>query len=146
MGESYLKPLHLSISVRDLDESIRWYAQHLNFELVFSMYLEAHHAKLAFLRHGDFEIEMFQHDNTKPIPPERLNPHQDQETQGAKHLAFLVDDVEALANRLAAEGVEIVILPKVMECKAANVREKICFIHDLNGICIEFIQRKGMAL
>lgn len=113
-------------------------------ELVFSMYLAQHHAKLAFVRHGDFEIEMFQHDNSKPIPPERLDPHEDQETRGTKHLAFLVDDVEALAKRLSGEGVEIVTPPRIMENKEANVREKICFIHDLNGICIEFIQRKDI--
>lgn len=145
MGDTYLKPLHISMSVKDLDASIQWYKEHLNFELVFSMYLAAHHARLAFLRHGDFEIEMFQHDNSKPLPAERLNPHQDQETQGTKHLAFLVDDVEALAKRFEQEGVEIVVAPKVMECKEANVKEKICFIHDLNGICIEFIQRKNVV-
>ncbi len=139
-----LKPLHISLSVRNLDESMQWYKEHLGFQLVFSMYLSGHHARLAFMRKGDFEIEMFQHDNTKPLPPERLDPHADQQTQGTKHLAFLVDDVEALASELRSEGVEIVTGPKVMECKEANVREKICFIHDPNGICIEFIQRKNI--
>ena len=144
MENVYLKPLHISLSVENLEESIAWYETHLGFHLVFSMYLENHHAKLAFLRHGDFEIEMFQHDESKPIPAERLDPHGDQQTRGTKHIAFLVDDVQALAARLAGEGVEIVVQPKVMECKEAGVREKICFIHDLNGICIEFIQRKDV--
>lgn len=144
MNEIYLKPLHISLSVKNLEESIKWYEEHLDFKLVFSMYLEAHHAKLAFIRHGDFEIEMFQHDESQPLPAQRLDPHEDQKTQGTKHIAFLVEDVEALAARLSAEGVEIITGPKVMECKEAHVREKICFIHDLNGICIEFIQRKNV--
>ena len=140
----YLKPLHISISVENLEESIRWYERHLDFKLVFKMYLAQHHAHLGFMRHGDFEVEMFQHDESKPLPEDRLNPHEDQKTRGTKHIAFLVDDVETLAERLSGEGVEIVTGPKIMECKEAGVREKICFIHDINGICIEFIQRKNI--
>ena len=145
MADLSFRPLHLSISVNDLDESLKWYKDHLGFELVFRMYLKAHKAQLAFVRKGDFEIEMFRHDETRPVPEERLDPHEDQRTQGTKHLAFLTDDVEDLAEKLRAEGVEIVTGPKVMECKEAGVREKICFIRDCNGICIEFIQRKNMT-
>ncbi|MGI5858721.1 MAG: VOC family protein [Tepidanaerobacteraceae bacterium] len=141
MKKVYLKPLHISMSVKNLDESIKWYEKHLNFELVFSMYLAQHHAKLAFMRHGDFEIEMFEHDESKPIPPERLDPHEDQKTQGTKHIAFLVEDVDEIAERLKGEGVEIAIGPKFMENKELGVKERICFIRDLNGIAIEFIQR-----
>lgn len=141
MRVEYLKPLHISMSVENLEESMKWYEKHLDFKLVFHMYLEQHHAKLAFMKHGDFEIEMFQHDESKPIPKDRLNPHEDQKTRGTKHIAFLVEDVEALAARLKSEGVKIVIEPKIMENKALGVREKICFISDLNGIAIEFIER-----
>ncbi|MBQ9828084.1 MAG: VOC family protein [Lachnospiraceae bacterium] len=145
MADIKIKPIHLSISVNDLDESLKWYKEHLGFELVFRMYLRSHRAQLAFVRNGDFEIEMFRHDDTSPVPPERLDPHEDQKIQGTKHIAFLTDDVDELAKQLASEGVEIVTGPKIMECKEAGVREKICFIHDCNGICIEFIQRKNMA-
>lgn len=144
MGDTYLKPLHISLSVENLEESIKWYQEHLGFSLVFSMYLAPHHAKLAFMRHGDFDLEMFQHDESKPIPADRLDPHEDQKTRGTKHFAFLVEDVEALAKRLESEGVKIIIGPKIMENKEHGIREKICFIHDLNGIAIEFIQRKGI--
>ena len=145
MEQVFLKPLHISISVGNLEESIKWYQKHLGFKLIFQMYLSNHHAHLAFLKHGDFELEMFQHDESRPVPVERLDPHEDQIIQGTKHIAFLVDDVEELSKRLEAEGVEIVVRLKVMECKEANVKEKICFIHDLNNICIEFIQRKNIC-
>ncbi|MDR1132885.1 MAG: VOC family protein [Synergistaceae bacterium] len=141
MCEVYLKPLHISMSVRDLDESMKWYEEHLGFRAVFSMYIPAHHARIAFMRHGDFDIELVRHDDTRPIPPERLDPHEDQKTQGTKHIAFLVEDVDSVARRLESEGVEIAAAPKVMENKEAGVREKICFARDCNGIAIEFIQR-----
>jgi methylmalonyl-CoA/ethylmalonyl-CoA epimerase len=141
MGDVYLRPLHVSFSVRDLDESMKWYGERLGFEAVFSMYIPQHRARLAFMRHGDFDVELVQHDETSPVPAERLNPHEDQKVQGTKHIAFLVEDVDAIVNRLRAEGVEILAEPKIMENKEAGVREKICFIHDCNGIAIEFIER-----
>jgi catechol 2,3-dioxygenase-like lactoylglutathione lyase family enzyme len=141
MSEVYLKPLHISMSVKDLDESMKWYGEHLGFHPVFSMYIPAHRARLAFMRHGDFDIELVQHDDTKPIPRERLDPHEDQMTQGTKHIAFLTDDVDALIGRLESEGVEIAAPPKIMENAEAGVREKICFIRDRDGIAIEFIER-----
>jgi catechol 2,3-dioxygenase-like lactoylglutathione lyase family enzyme len=141
MAEQYLTPLHISVSVKDLDTSIAWYKQHLGFELVFKMYLAAHHAHLAFVRSGQFEVEMFQHDDSAPMPPERLNPHEDQKTRGVKHLAFLVMDVDALYERLKAEGVEISVHPRIMENPDLHIREKVFFIHDPDGINFEFIQR-----
>lgn len=141
LGKIYLKPLHISHSVRDLDEAIAFYAKHLDFELVFKMRLEAHQKWLAFMKHGDFELELFQKDGSTPVPAERLHPHEDQKVQGAKHIAFLVDDVDALASRLKSEGVVIAIEPTIMENKEKNVKEKICFFRDPSGINIEIIER-----
>ena len=137
----YLKPLHLSISVEDIDASIAWFKKHLDFALVFKMYIPAHQAHLAFVKHGQFEVELIQHDESQPMPPERLNPHEDQRVRGAKHLAFLVEDVDALHDRLKSEGVVISRPPRLMENKEMGVREKICFIQDPNGINFELIQR-----
>ncbi len=138
---TYLQPLHASISVSDLDASIDWYKRHLDFELVFKMYLEAHHAHLAFVRHGAFEMEMFMHDESQPIPASRLDPHEDQKTRGMKHFAFLVDDVDSLCERLKGEGVNVVKEPRVMENPALGIREKVFFIHDPDQVNLEFIQR-----
>lgn len=137
----YLKPAHLALSVRDLDESIGWYRDHLGFELVFSMYLGQHQRRMAFIRHGSFDLELMQHDRSLPMPEERRDPHEDAITQGVKHVAFLVDDLEAQVARLAAEGVEIANAPRVMENLEHGVREKICFIRDPNGIPLELIER-----
>ena len=141
MSGTYLTPLHVSHSVKDIDASIEWYMKHLHFELVFKMYLAVHNAHLAFLRHGTFIVELFMHDESKPIPESRLDPHEDQKTRGCKHLGFLVDDAEKLCERLRSEGVTIVREPKVMENPEKGIREKIFFIHDPDRINIEFCER-----
>jgi catechol 2,3-dioxygenase-like lactoylglutathione lyase family enzyme len=141
MGQTYLKPLHISHSVKDLDASIAWYKKHLDFDLVFKMYLAVHHAHLAFVRHGTFEVELFMHDASQTLPESRLDPHEDQKMRGCKHLAFLVDDADALCERLRGEGVAIVREPRVMENPDLGIREKVFFIHDPDKINIEFIER-----
>ena len=139
--KNYLKPLHVSVSVKDLDASIEWYRKHLNFELVFKMYLAVHHAHLAFVRHGTFEVELFMHDESQPIPASRLDPHEDLKTRGCKHLAFLVDNDDELCERLRSEGVAIVKEPRVMENPDLGIREKVFFIHDHDNVNLEFIER-----
>ena len=139
--KQYLLPLHFSIGVKDIDKSIAWYKEHLDFDLVFKIYIEAQRAHLAFVRHGQFEIELIQHDESMYIPIEHLDSHNDREIIGAKHLAFLVEDVDSLCTRLKSEDVEVLFEPVVKENKEKQVREKIFFIRDINGVKLEFVQR-----
>jgi len=139
--KQYLTPLHFSISVKDIDESIAWYKEHLHFDLVFKMHIEASNAYLAFVRHGQFEIELLQYDGSTSNTFEHINSQEDQKTRGAKHLAFLVENVDDLHNRLKSENVEISLEPVVRENKEAGVREKIFFIRDLDNVRLEFVER-----
>ena len=141
MTGTYLKPLHVSVSVKDIDASIAWYKKHLGFDLVFKLYVKIHNAYIAFVRHGDFEVELFMHDDSKPIPESRLDPHVDTITRGCKHFAFLVDNADELCKRFKSEGVTIVKEPRVMENPELGIREKVFFIHDLDQVNLEFIER-----
>ena len=139
--KQYLLPLHFSIGVKDIDESITWYKKHLDFHLVFKMYIEAQRVHLAFVRHGQFEIELIQHDEAISLLIKRPDPHNDREIIGAKHFAFLVEDVDSIYNRLKSEDVEVLFEPVIKENKEEGVREKIFFIRDINGVKLEFVQR-----
>lgn len=136
MREPYLKPLHTGISVRDMEESIGWYEKNLDFQLVSMNYIPPLKSTIAFLRHGNFEIELFCHDDTLAIPKERLLPNQDIQTQGTKHICFAHDDVVGLFERLRRNGVNVVLGPQVMEGEVMG------YIQDCNGALIEFIERK----
>ena len=138
MSNVPITPLHVGISVRDMDEAIAWYREFLGFEPVYDAYMPPLKARVAFIRNGDFELELFQHDSSLPLPPERLLPNDDIRTQGAKHICFYHPDVTAFLTDLKARGVEVVLGPQVMPDGGT-----MGFIHDPGGTLIEFVQPAG---
>ena len=89
------KALHVGISVKNMEEALDWYKRNLDFELVKDDYVPPLGARICFIRNGDFEIELFQYDDPKPIPEDRLTPNSDLQTVGTKHVAFEVPDMKA---------------------------------------------------
>lgn len=136
MEETLLKPLHCGISVADMQESIDWYVNMLGFELIFRKNIEVLHCEVAFLKMGDFEIELFRHQNTISIPPDRKEPDKDIQTQGIKHLCYEVEDIASFLNDLRAKGVDIVFGPREMEGALMG------FIRDNTGNLIELMQKE----
>lgn len=129
-----IHPLHVGISVKDAIESVAWYREMLGFELVSSAYMPPLKSLVIFIRNGDFEIELFQHDETIAIPAERLMPNSDIQTQGTKHICFAHSDVVGLLTDLKKKGVDVVLGPQQIEDTIMG------FIRDNNGTLIEFIQ------
>ena len=57
-----LRPLHIGISVTDMDQAIAWYGKHLGFQLVKDDgFLPPLGARVCFLQQGDFQVELFQY-------------------------------------------------------------------------------------
>lgn len=127
------KALHVGISVKSMEEALKWYEKNLDFELVKDDYVPPLGARICFIRNGDFEIELFEYDNPKPIPEDRLMPNSDLQTVGTKHVAFEVPDMKALKEKFLANGVDIA--HEVM-MEGNNVM----FVRDCSGVLIEFIQ------
>ena len=127
------KALHVGISVKNMEEALDWYKKNLDFELVKDDYVPPLKARICFIRNGDFEIELFQYDEPKPIPEDRLTPNSDLQTVGTKHVAFEVPDMKALKEKFVANGVDIA--HEVM-MEGNNVM----FVRDCSGVLIEFIQ------
>lgn len=129
-----LKVLHAGISVCNMEESLKWYEKNLDFKLVkddgFVPPLKAH---ICFIQNGDFQIELFEYEQPKAIPEDRLMPNSDLQTVGTKHVAFATDNMAALKEKFVANGVDIA--HEVM-MEGNNVM----FIRDCNGVLIEFIQ------
>lgn len=129
-----LTPHHLGISVPELEASITWYRDMLGFSVAKRMTLDVVPAKIAFLNHGDFYIELFEIEGAAPLPEDRRYPDQDIRTHGTKHIAFAVQDVHEFINELKKRGVDIAMDVNMMENKA------MAFIRDNAGNLIEIVE------
>jgi methylmalonyl-CoA/ethylmalonyl-CoA epimerase len=128
-----LRAHHFGISVPDLDAAIAWYRDMLGFEVEKRMSIPAIPAELAFIRRGDFRIEIFQVAGAAPLPEDRRIPNRDLRTHGNKHMCFEVPDVPAAVRRLRERGADIAFEITVKGNPTA-------FVRDVAGNLIEFLQ------
>jgi len=130
------KPLHVGISVYNMDEAIAWYKKNLDFEVASDDgYVPPLKARIVFIRCKDFEIELFQYDEPKEMPKDRLVPNTDLQTVGTKHVAFEVADMAAVKERFVANGVDIAH-------EVTMNGNSVMFVRDNSGVLIELIQNK----
>ncbi len=134
---AYLKPHHIGISVANMPESIVWYQKNLDFELLWCKDFPMINAQIAFLKHGDFQVELFEHYDTKTLDESRKMPLRDIQYQGTKHICFVMEkDLEMRYNYFVTEGVDIAMSLRESPPKDALM----CFIRDNTGNLIELIQ------
>ncbi len=135
MADVRYKPLHVGISVGNLEDGIRWFEEILGFTLREKSDFVPAGFRVAFLDNGGgFEVELFENKETRPAPEERLHPDTDSKTQGTKHIAFEVDDLDAELAYFESKGIEPVMGPA--NCFGLYV----AFIHGPDGVLLEFIQ------
>lgn len=133
-----LKPHHCGISVPDLEASIRWYCDMLGFSVVKRSTLDHIPAKIAFLKHGDFSIELFEVPGASPLPEDRRIPDEDLRTHGIKHLALAVEDTQKTIRELKERGVDVAM--DVTEVEQLSI----AFIRDNTGNLIELFQQPDL--
>jgi methylmalonyl-CoA/ethylmalonyl-CoA epimerase len=126
-----VKPHHVGISVPDLEAAIAWYHDMLGFEVAKRMEMGAGSAKLAFVKNGDFYIELFEVKGANPLPESRRYPNEDIKTHGTKHLCLVVDDNRQVAAILKEKGVDIAM--------DGSERGGPLFIRDNAGTLIEIV-------
>jgi methylmalonyl-CoA/ethylmalonyl-CoA epimerase len=128
------KPHHLGISVPDLESSIKWYEEMLGFKVERRMEVPPLKAKIAFMKKGNFKMEIFQVEGASPLPEGRNQPETDIATHGVKHLAYEVKNVTDFMNILKKRGVDIAMDVNKMDGK------EMAFILDNSGNLIEILE------
>lgn len=100
-----LIPHHVALSVPNFEETIQWYQDKLDFRVMKRLELPQIATKQAILERNGFMVEVFARDKSaRPKPPAVIVPD-DLLTQGVKHIAFTVDDLEAVATELKQRDV-----------------------------------------
>ena len=92
---------HVAIICSDYKRSKNFYTEVLGFRIIEEPYRAERDSYKLDLRVGDRDrIELF----SFPNPPERVSRP---EARGLRHLAFQVERVEAIAEELRAQGIEV---------------------------------------
>ena len=128
-----LRAHHFGISVPDLEAAVAWYQRMLGFSLEERLFIEKIPAHIAFVKRGDFRIEIFQVEGAAPLPDDRRTPNLDLKTHGNKHMCFEVPDVSAAVAALRDAGADIAFELKVDGNPTA-------FIRDVSGNLIELLE------
>lgn len=147
---TFLRPHHIGIQVADLERSVAFYRDLLGFEVVFQWNPQAEYIRTitgypgadihaAILRlpgeSGVFlEILEYRNVDKAPVDTRTANP-------GTAHMAFFVDDCDALYEELTAKGVRSVN-PPVTPTIGPNEGGRAVYMIDPDGIRVELITSK----
>jgi lactoylglutathione lyase len=124
-----MKFLHTSITVRSMDESLRFYTEVLGLEFERRRTIPENKAEIAFVKDpvSGGRIELTHWDGKDMFDPgEQLD-----------HLAFEVEDLDRSLMRMRTKGIRIAKEPY----QISGGTTRLAFILDPNDVWIELIER-----
>jgi lactoylglutathione lyase len=124
-----MKLLHTSITVRSMDDSLRFYTEVLGLEFERRRTIPENKAEIAFVKDpaSGGRIELTHWDGKDTFEPgEQLD-----------HLAFEVEDLDRFLMRVRTKGIRIAKEPYSISGGAS----RLAFILDPNDVWIELIER-----
>lgn len=125
---------HIAIAVRDLDETLRFYAEKLGLPYSHTADEPEQHAKVAFFPLGGSEVELVQ-----PTDSESgLSKWLDKRGEGLHHICFEVDDIDATLATLKERGVQLINQEPVLN----SAGRRLAFVHPkaTHGVLIELYE------
>jgi catechol 2,3-dioxygenase-like lactoylglutathione lyase family enzyme len=142
------QPSHFGICVTDLERSLRFYCDGLGFKASERYELQdspesgldralevASPVDLVsqFIRHGDMAVELLYYRSPQPFGSASASRGQ----IGITHLSFYVDDVDAAAAKLVANG------GTILPATRANPGVDLVFVADPDGVRVELMKSDG---
>lgn len=130
---------HFGVSVKDMDESIRWYERVFGFTVLDHSIIPAAGVRVCHLQAPGFLIELFCPDDPFPLPEDRKDPNRDILTLGNKHISFGVPDAHILLEEFKKLGVNVVFIAEVDGTYAV-------YIQDNTGNLIEIFEEGAQTM
>ncbi len=130
-----LKPDHIAIAVKDIDESLKLYTDILGLRLTSREVLRERNVEIAFLECGETELEL--------VEPKSLDSavaeHIEKNGEGLYHLALRVDNINEALAYLKEKNVQL-----KDECPRPGGRgAKIAFLEPKAafGVTLELVEK-----
>ncbi|MCK5548856.1 MAG: VOC family protein [Thermoplasmata archaeon] len=125
---------HVSVRTSDMDRSIRFYESYFGMKLVSRKEIPQNNAEIAFLESEgtNFRLELTWYKTQK------MFEQAEYENRVFNHLAFTVDDMDAVIERMRSAGVIITDEPFTLGPGGS----KLAFIEDPDGTLIELIEKR----
>jgi glyoxylase I family protein len=121
---------HVAIICSDYEKSKKFYTEIFGLEAIREIYRKERNSYKLDLKVGnEYQIELF----SFPNPPKRLSHP---EACGLRHLAFEVENIEAVRNELEGKG-ENVESVRIDEATG----KKFTFLQDPDGLPIEIYEK-----
>ena len=138
MGRKVEKIQHSAITVKDLEESVKFYQDFLGLEKIGEIDLSVDQegffkgidVHIAFLKAGDDELELVEY---KTPEAERKNDLKPWDT-GAQHIAFKVTELQSLYTEYKDK---IDFLSKPIDYKTEGMHTLWTYLRDPNGAIVE---------
>ena len=124
---------HVAIVVKDIDESLKFWATALGLELHHVEDVPSQASKVAFIPVGESEIELVQ----PTTEDSGMAAYLEKRGEGMHHLCIEVDDIEAKMQELIDAGIRLINdVPQVLPGR------KMAFIHpkSASGVLVELYE------
>jgi catechol 2,3-dioxygenase-like lactoylglutathione lyase family enzyme len=122
------------VSVKNLEESYAWYRDQLGFREVRRRSFPEYGTTILFMEANGVRIELIEDAKWQPV--NRLNPPQHSHQQGVCQIAFKVDDIQAVLERVKSRSITIAWDLLVLD----DMGFKEFFIRDNEGNIIQFAE------
>jgi len=143
---------HINIVVKDIEKSKRFYIDILGFEQTLELYLDAKwmeeltgfkdpKAKCVFLEPStkNCRIELLEYLNPKTNLVDEKTQHL-LNTQGIRHIALEVDDIDTIYQKSKDFGVEFISKPINAPLELVPNGKTLCYLKAPDGVVLELAQ------
>jgi len=126
---------HIGIAVKNLDETMKFYADALGLKTVATEVVEDQKVRIAFIPVGDSEVELIE--STSPDGP--VAKFIESRGEGLQHIAFRVDNIEEALQELKNKCIRLID----EKPRKGGGEAMIAFVHPkaTNGVLVEITQR-----
>ena len=129
-----VKNLGVSLAVKDLEATSKWYQEHLGFNEALRRDFPDYGTRIVFLENNGVRIELIEDEKWNSI--DRPNPPQHTTIQGISQITFRVDDLQEVVERVKSQPIEIAW--DLIEVEDIGFKE--FFIRDNEGNIVQFVE------